>query len=156
MWKRFTGEQVTDIETTLLTDIASIQDEHNLSFYIGGDSMKRCDTTTYTVVLVMLMEGKGGRGYYKNIKIKDVNISMQQRLFKETYEAVETALFINPILESIGYNIKEIHTDINPKSKYASSEMVKQVIGYCMGMGFEGVLKPNSWAAMECADKFSK
>nr|MBC8421832.1 hypothetical protein [Pelagibacteraceae bacterium] len=150
------GEQVTDIETTLLTDIASIRDEHNLSFYIGGDSMKRYDTTTYTIALVMLMEGKGGRGYYKNIKVVDKNISIQQRLFKETYGAVEAALFINPILESIGYNIKEIHLDINSDPNFGSYEMIKQCLGYCMGMGFEGVLKPDSWVAMECADRMSK
>ena len=156
MWKRFTGEQVTDIETTLLTDIASIRDEHNLSFYIGGDSMKRYDTTTYTIALVMLMEGRGGRGYYKNIKVVDKHISRQQRLFKETYGAVEAALFINPILESIGYNIKEIHTDLNPDPKYGSNSMIKQCIGYITGMGFVGKTKPDSWVAYEVSDKFSK
>lgn len=156
MWKRFTGEQITDLETTLLADIASIRDEYNLSFYIGGDSMKRYDTTTYTIVLVMLMEGKGGRGYYKNIKVKDKYVSRQQRLFRETYDAVDSALFINPILESIGYNIKEIHTDLNPDPKYASNDMIKECIGYITGMGFNGIVKPNSWASMECADRMSK
>nr|MBC8428285.1 hypothetical protein [bacterium] len=150
------GEQVTDIETTLLTDIASIKDEHNLSFYIGGDSMKRYNTTTYTIVLVMLMEGRGGRGYYKNIKVVDKHISQQQRLFKETYDAVEAALFINPILESVGFNIKEIHLDINSDPKFGSYEMMNQCLGYVKGMGFDGVLKPYSWVAMECADRMSK
>ena len=32
----------------------------------------------------------------------------------------------------------------------------KEVLGYCMGMGFKGVLKPDSWAAMEVSDRFSK
>lgn len=156
MWKRFTGEQIEDLETTLLTDISNTRDEHNLSFYIGGDSMKRYVITTYTIVFVMLMEGHGGRGYYKNIKIKDKYVSRQQRLFKETYDSVKAALFINPILESVDYNIKEIHLDINSDPKFGSYEMINQCLGYVQGMGFNGILKPNSWVSMECADRMSK
>lgn len=156
MWKRFTGERVEDLETTLLTDISNIQDDYNLSFYIGGDSMRRYDTTTYTIVFVMLMEGRGGRGYYKNIKVKESHITRRQRLFRETYDAVDAALFINPILESIGYNIKEIHTDLNPNPIHASNDMIKQCIGYITGMGFEGKIKPDSWVSYEVADRFSK
>jgi len=156
MWKRFTGERIYDLEQTLLTDIASIRNDYNLSFYIGGDSMKRYDTTTYTIVFVILKEGRGGRGFYKNIKVKEPHVSKQQRLLKETYDAVEAALFINPILESIGYNIKEIHTDLNPDPIHASNEMIKQCIGYIQGMGFVGKTKPDSWVSYEVADRFSK
>ena len=118
--------------------------------------MQRHQTTTYTIVIVMLMEGHGARGYKKRINVHEPHVSRQQRLFRETYDAVETALFINPILESVGLNVKEIHTDLNPDPIHASNEMIKQCIGYIQGMGFVGKTKPDSWVSYEVADRFSK
>lgn len=154
-WKRFTGEQIVDLEQTLLTDIAN-RSEESLAFYMGGDSMKRQGHVTYTVVLVMLMVGHGGIGYYKRIYDNIPKISRQQRLFRETYETVQDALWINPILETIGHQIKEIHTDLNPDPKMGSHNMIKQSIGYIQGMGFVGKTKPESWVAYEVCDRFTK
>ena len=99
----------------------------------------------------MNTEGKGARGYYTTI-IKKGRISRQQRLFKETYYSVKYALKFNPILESIGYNISEIHTDLNPNTNYLSSDMITSCIGYIRGMGFVGKTNPESWASYGVAD----
>ena len=150
IWKRLTNEPITDIEEQLLIDIS--QSKHqDLKFYIGGDSQYRCNSIKYCIVLVMNTEGKGARGYYTTI-IKKGRISRQQRLFKETYYSVKYALKFNPILESIGYNISEIHTDLNPNTNYLSSYMITSCIGYIRGMGFVGKTKPESWASYGVAD----
>ena len=100
----------------------------------------------------MIKKGKGGRGYYKNTIPLETNLSLQQRLFMETFKSVKVALWLNPLLESIGYKVNEIHTDLNPNPNYASYEMVHTCLGYIRGMGFEGKVNPDSWAASSVAD----
>ena len=155
-WHRFYGKVINDLEETLLTDIANVPTD-KLQFIVGADSQWSKGRVTYTVVVVMLMNGKGGRGYYKK-QITDRNhkVSIQQRLFTETYQAVEVAMWLNPILEQLGYKISEIHTDLNPSPNHKSYEMVQQCLGYIKGMGFEGKIKPDAWAANTVADYRTK
>ena len=149
LWYRLNNEPVYDIEEVLLHDIgASKYDE--MKFVVGGDSQMASNSVKYCVVLVCTT-GHGGRGYYKVIH-KRGRVSRQQRLFKETYYSVKYALQFNPILESVGYHISEIHTDLNPNPKYKSSDMIQSCIGYIRGMGFVGRTKPDSWASYGVAD----
>ncbi len=150
IWKRLSNEPISyDIEEQLLRDISSCA-YNDLKFYVGADSQMQYNSIKYCVVLVMTT-GHGGRGYYTTI-LKKGRVSMQQRLFRETYYAVKYALRFNPILESIGYEIAEIHTDLNPDSNYPSSVMIQSCIGYIQGMGFIGKTKPESWASYGVAD----
>ena len=156
MWKRFDNQVIDNLEETILTDIANVSTD-DLSFIIGADSQWAKGKVTYTVAIIMLMNGKGGRGYHKTIVTPGrKSVSIKQRLFTETYQAVETAIWLNPILETIGYEVDEIHADLNPNPKYPSAQMVQTCIGYIKGMGFEGKVKPDSWAASCSADKFTK
>jgi len=156
MWHRFYGENIEDLEQTILTDVTEVSTD-DLEFIVGADSQWNKGRITYTVVIVMLMKGKGAKGYYKKqITSKGHSVSMQQRLFTETYQAVEVAMWLNPILESIGYEVKEVHTDLNPSPEYLSYQVVQQCLGYIKGMGFEGKLKPDSWAANSVADYRTK
>jgi len=156
-WNRFCKSPIKDVEQTLLLDISKEKDTSLLSFYVGCDSMlRRQEEICYTTVLVMLRKGAGGIGYYQKIKERDPHSTRKQRLFRETYEAVQAALFFNPILEQVGFNIKEVHTDLNPKEGTGSYDMIQQCIGYIKGMGFEGKVKPDAWAAYSAGDKFSK
>ncbi len=154
-WMRLNNAPINDINEQLLIDISEYNElnasSRGLSFFIGGDSQYRCNAVKYCVVLVMSTNGRGARGYYTTI-VKRGRVSRQQRLFKETYYSVKYALRFNPILESIGYKINEIHTDLNPDSQYPSSDMIQSCIGYIRGMGFVGKTKPESWASYGVAD----
>ena len=154
-WKRLNGEDIEDLGNTILSDIAD-SDSEDLEFYIGGDSQASLNNVKFTVAIIMIKKGKGGRGYYKNTIPLETNLSLQQRLFMETFKAVKVALWLNPLLESVGYKVNEIHTDLNPNPKHASYEMVYTCLGYIRGMGFEGKAKPNSWAASSVADYKTK
>lgn len=154
-WKRITHEKIKDIENTLIQDIQETQ-YSNLKFYIGGDSQFHSNHYVYVVALIMTLDGHGARGYYKKNKEFNTHISLKQRLFKETYYAVDAAVEINPILESQEYEIAEVHTDLNPSKDFPSHEMVKTCIGYIQGFGFVGKVKPESWASIEVADRLSK
>ena len=154
MWHRLNGEAIKgSLEETLLLDIS--RTDGKVKFFIGADSQYRYKKVIYSIVLVMLKEGKGGIGYYSRIR-EEGKISTNQRLFQETFYAVELATKVNPLLESIGHTIEEIHTDLNPDPNYLSSAMINQCLGYIHGMGFKGTTKPNSWAASSVADLKSK
>lgn len=153
-WYRLNGNQLDfSLEETILSDISKTSKD--LKFYIGSDSHTANKKTIFSVVLVILKKGKGGIGYYKRI-LENNSFTTHQRLFQETYYAVELATKINPLLESIGYKIEEIHTDLNPNPNFMSSSMINQCLGYIKGMGFIGKTKPNSWAASSVADLKSK
>lgn len=149
LWYRLNNEPIYDIGEVLLSDIGASA-YNDMKFVVGGDSQMSCDSVKYCVVVVCTT-GHGGRGYYKVIHRRG-RVSRQQRLFNETYYSVKYALEINPILESVGYHIDEIHTDLNPNPKYKSSDMIQSCIGYIRGMGFEGKTKPESWASYGVAD----
>ena len=154
LWHRLDGSPLkVYLFDTLLSDISKTNS--NLSFYIGADSQYAYNKVIYSVVLVMLKKGRGGRGYYNRI-ITQGKITTKQRLFQETYFAVKLATEINPLLETIGHAIKEIHTDLNPDPNYISSTMISQCLGYINGMGFVGRTKPDSWAASSVADLKSR
>ena len=152
-WYRLNNEPVYDIEQVLLQDICASQYD-DMKFVVGGDSQMRCSGDEYAVkycVVVVCTTGHGGRGYYRCIDKKG-RVSRQQRLFNETYYSVKYALEINPILESVGYQVDEIHADLNPNEQYKSSDMIQSCIGYIRGMGFVGKTKPDSWASYGVAD----
>ena len=150
-WKRLTGEGIHDLSDTLLTDIANSPTD-NLKFYVGCDSLWDKGQLTFTTAIIMVKENKGGRVYYKRFVLPFGELSLSQRLFLETFRAVKVAIWLNPLLETIGYKVDEIHADLNPNSNYASSVMVQTCLGYIRGMGFKGQVKPNSWAASSVAD----
>ncbi len=102
----------------------------------------------------MLYNGQGGRGYFH--KHKERPVSMKQKLYTETYEACEVGVWVNPILENMGYEVKEIHTDLNKDPLHPSNAMLKSCMGLITGYGFVGVSKPESWAAKTVANYFSK
>ena len=154
-WKRFNGDSVGDLSNTILTDITTAGTD-DLEFYIGGDSQASLYNVKFTVAIIMIKKGKGGRGYYKSVTPLQTTMTLQQRLFMETFKAVKVAVWLNPILESIGYKVNEIHTDLNPNPNYASYEMIQTCLGYIRGMGFEGKAKPDSWAASSVADYKTK
>ena len=152
-WKRFgTNEKIENIEETLLTDNANAErNDTKLKVIVGADSQVHRKFIKYVAVIIVINEGKGGRIYFSDNKI-DKHVSRRQRLFMETYQAVDVAVKINPILEKVGLEVNEIHADVNPNSKYASSEVVQLCLGYIVGMGFVGKAKPEAWASSCVAD----
>lgn len=154
MWKRISGEYIPDLEEMLLRDIARSHTT-DLKFYVGADSQISNGRTKYTVVLVIRKASNGAQGYYSST-VSTLHCSRNQRLFQETYMAVELAIRINPLLEQLGYKIDEVHSDLSPSTRNLSNEVVKTCLGYIRGCGFEGKIKPDSWASYCVADLKTK
>jgi predicted RNase H-related nuclease YkuK (DUF458 family) len=74
------------------------------------------------------------------------------RLMTEVYKISELFLKLQDVLHNRDV---EIHLDLNPDKKHASSIVVEQAIGYIKGTcNVVPMVKPNAWAASFCADRF--
>ncbi len=147
--------------------ISEKENGYNLKISIGTDSKISEGLDTYkfaTVILIHKFENLGGdvfvgRGgmiisatYYNKFKAKERDL-VNERMVFEVGKSVEVAYEIAPLLDL--YEIPlEIHADINPDPRFESNKAVQQAIGYILGMGYDFKIKPDSFAATSCADKF--
>lgn len=155
-WQRFTHEAVQDIKETILMDIANAPTD-KVEFFVGSDSQFKKGKIKYITAIVMTFDGKGGRGYYmSDIQKLSYKISIRQKIIQETAMSLETAVWLNPFLESVGLEIKEIHADINQNEIHKSNVMMKECLGWIEASGYIAKAKPEAWVAMEVADRFSK
>jgi predicted RNase H-related nuclease YkuK (DUF458 family) len=73
---------------------------------------------------------------------------------QEVYKASETYL---QLAEVIGDREVQIHLDLNPNKKYASSVVIEQAIGYIKGTcNVIPMVKPEAFAASYAADRLGR
>lgn len=129
------------------------------SVYIGCDSIRYKERrksnkffVRYSVVIILHINSKnGGKVFAHSLKVKepDSGLTLKMRLLTEVQYATEAAL---AIVEEIGNRHMEVHIDVNPDEKHASSVAVKEALGWSRGLGFETKIKPDGWAATHAAD----
>lgn len=148
-WKNISDDDVFDIKDQIVK--ASLE---NKKIHIGCDSQQRCnDKTEFVTVLVILTPGKGGRIFYTK-KIVDRIASLRERLLKEVMHSIELAITVSQLISESTEVC--VHVDANPNLKFKSSKHIQDLIGYVMGQGFTCITKPDSWAAMNVADRIVK
>lgn len=136
--------------------IASASEESKI--YLGCDSKKYKKRgkwyARYTCVIAVHIDGNHGckvfgyneveQDYEKNVK------NPVHRLVKEVYKVCELYFEFEDFI--IERDI-EIHLDLNPNKKWASSKAVAQGVGYVKGVtGIDAVVKPDAWVASYAAD----
>lgn len=182
--------KIVDIREAILGDFA-ISTAANMKFVVGTDSQVMGKKTTYTTVIVRgnysdnwdkkainPFTGEktgwwdasyGYRVYFKNTRKLtphwhvDGSYTDKQRLIDEAYESISVAQWLNPVLESIGYDIVDgikvpkhevycVHADINNKKFEFSNSVMGEVNGAIRGHGFLPAFKPIAWVAYAVAD----
>jgi len=165
-WKSFSGEPAN------WDEIASkILETNPKTIYIGSDSQIKGKTVKYITVIAILITGDdnvghGGFGWRKTLfkathirkkgngKIKQ--ISLRERLTRETWMSIGVAYEIMSIFkDDIIPNI-EIHCDVASNVKMVSNKIAPEIIGLVEGQNFNCKIKPDCWASMEVADRFTK
>ena len=126
-------------------------DEYSID--IGTDSQRGRKTKFVTAIAVHKV-GKGGIFFYHPV-IDGTRRSMQARIYMETAISINCAtelleLFVeNDVLRNIS-----IHCDVGHNGK--TREMIREIVGYVTGSGFECKIKPEAVVACTIADRFSK
>lgn len=137
-------------------------DGETTKVYLGCDSQRVRRNGTYKVVYatvcIVHLNGNNGGKIFKHVETlpdyESDKTKPKLRLMNEAAKVCEMYLDILPIIQD--YCI-EIHLDINPDEKFASSHVARQAAGYVLGMtGIEPKLKPEALAASTGADYIAK
>lgn len=169
-WKRnevLINEPIVDYLEKLIE--AELERGYMMKVSVGTDSQKAGGKGNYkfaTVILITTTEDLGsgivvGRGgmiisstYYNQFKVtKGDKELVNERMVFEVGKSVEVAYEIAPLLDLYDISM-EIHADINPDPLHESNKAIQSAVGYILGMGFDFKVKPDSYAATNCADKF--
>lgn len=122
------------------------------SIYVGCDSLPKGKYIDWIVVLVIHFDSNRG-GTYKFGKFRETsrarNMGMKERLWREVEMVAEVALALEPY---IGERKFEVHLDLSPDKVNKSNTIITEAIGYITALGFQAVVKPDSFAASSVAD----
>lgn len=128
--------------------------------YLGCDSERFRHNgiwyADYVLAIVVHIDSKHGCKIFGEVqREKDYDQKSNRpsvRLMTEVYKISELYLKLQEVLYD---RHVEVHLDLNPDEKYASSTVVQQAIGYIKGTcNVIPMVKPNAWAASYCADRF--
>lgn len=126
--------------------------------YVGCDSKRTpSGVVKYATVVILHIDGKHGGKMWSFIS-KEMDYGSiknpKMRLIREAYKAVEIAA---QIVDDVGERNFEVHLDLNSNPEYKSNSVVKEALGYVMGvLGFSAKIKPHAWASSSAADKLTQ
>lgn len=129
--------------------------------YLGVDSIKFKKhgkwLADYTLVVVVHIDSAHGCKIFGEVQREPVYDQRKDRpnlrLMTEIYKVSELYLKLAPALVN---REVEIHLDINPDPRFASSNVVQQGIGYIRATcGLEPKIKPQAFAASYAADRLT-
>jgi hypothetical protein len=164
-WKR-NGKVIDMPITDYLSNIFDEELEKGimLSVSVGTDSQKVGKGHKFATVILIVMTqdlgggvivGRGGKiistTHIHAFKTRNKEV-VNEKMVYEVGKSIEVAYEIAPLLDL--YEIKlEIHADINPDPRWESNKALQAAVGYILGMGYDFKIKPDSYAASNCADK---
>ena len=147
-WRSYDGDPI-DIESFIKT-----YGRERLIF-IGTDSQNyTCGQyTKFSTTIIMYDLGHGGIWTMATEKFRYIE-NLRERLLRETWVSVETALYVNNVIPSA--DIITIHVDVNADMRFKSGKYRDELVGMVAAQGFDVAVKPDAWASSKVADKFSR
>lgn len=128
---------------------------------IGTDSQNFSDTKV-VVVIAMRCIGHGGIYAYDVLRVDRIN-DVRMKLNFETNLSLQYA---NQIMEIIELHEKyhdmyantnfAIHVDAGNNKNGKTKDLIPGIVGWIKAMGYECVVKPDSYTSSSIADKISK
>lgn len=155
-WFNGRKQPVFDFETQLVNSLKNNQFEKKI--IVGGDSQVLDNKISFVTTVIVLSVGHGGIFFYnkQHIEFDNKYLLMQNRLFEETYRAVEIAKIVDGLLKNTKYKVDQIHCDLNSNKKYKSNKAVTMCVGYISGNGYKAIIKPDAYAASSIADSLTR
>lgn len=163
LFKRGNGTTCTyDEMIKIIAEYISKNTEHELEITIGTDSQNHSQTKMVEVIAIHTV-GYGGIYFYFAEYIRKIQ-SLKEKIMEETSRSLMNAngFIDNLALELINYNIDLddlnihfcIHCDIGHKGK--TSMLIKEIVNWVHAMGYDCLIKPDSYAASGIANKITK
>jgi len=127
--------------------------------YIGTDSesYKRHGVwyADFYMVVVIHKDGRHGcKVFGEKVTERDYTTNKKKPSYRLMSEVYKTADLYLKLIDVVGDREIEVHLDINPDKKHASSLVVDQAIGYIKGTcNVTPMVKPFAFAASYAADR---
>lgn len=155
-WFNGKKQPINDFEVQLLNSISNNQFKKRI--IIGCDSQVLDNKISFVVTVIVLSIGHGGIFFYnkQHVQFQSKYLLMQNRLFEETYRAVQIAKIVDELLRDTPYNVQQIHCDLNSNKKYKSNKAVAMCVGYITGNNYKAIIKPDAYAASSIADSLTR
>lgn len=155
-WFNGKKQPINDFEVQLLNSISNNQFKKRI--IIGCDSQVLDNKISFVVTVIVLSIGHGGIFFYNKqyVQFQSKYLLMQNRLFEETYRAVQVAKIVDELLKDTPYNVQQIHCDLNSNKKYKSNKAVAMCVGYITGNNYKAIIKPDAYAASSIADSLTR
>ncbi len=136
-----------------------VQSSPETKIYLGADSERVVHNgkwhADYTLAVVIHIDGKHGCKIFGQV-IRELDYNQRKnkpalRLMNEVYKVAD---LFNELSEVLQDRHVEVHLDLNPSDRYASSQVINQAIGYIRGTcNIEPQVKPEAFAATYAADR---
>ena len=98
--------------------------------------------------------GKGGTYFFARVKReRSFFNNMKLSLLKEVELAIRAADKISSLLKKESITV---HLDINPDKRYKSNLVFTSATSWVKSLGYQCVVKPDSWASSWLADSYAK
>lgn len=163
MFKTAQGQvmSVPDIARKIFEFIMSDK-TNSYEITVGTDS-QNFDRTKMVEVIAVHRKGRGGT-YFYNIEFVRRITNLKQKINEETSRSLivandlldhleEMFLANDMVMEDLDVSF-QIHCDIGRVGK--TSVLIKEIVSWVTSQGYVCLIKPDSYAASDIADKYSK
>ena len=163
MFKTAQGQvmSVPDIARKIFEFIMSDK-TNSYEITVGTDS-QNFERTKMVEVIAVHRKGRGGT-YFYNIEFVRRITNLKQKINEETSRSLivandlldyleEMFLANDMVMEDLDVSF-QIHCDIGRAGK--TSVLIKEIVSWVTSQGYVCMIKPDSYAASDIADKFSK
>jgi len=134
----------------VLECVSTLKDKREI--HVGCDSHFVGTKCIFAIVIALYEKGKGGTYFFARIK-KDRKLfhNLKIRLLKETEYSIALAGLLEDRQEKVC-----VHLDINPNEAYKSNVVFTSATAWVKSLGYQCVVKPDSWASSWLADAYAK
>lgn len=154
MWITGSGKRIDNLKSYLINEVNKKTNDE-IKIIVGSDSQMIKDYIVFVTTVIVLHKGAGGNFFYKKHKEKNRGTLsiLENRLFNEAVMSVDVANEVNEILKPFNFKVDEVHVDVNSSNKFKSNRIASSCVGYITGCGYKAIIKPDSFAASDVADR---
>ncbi|HEU4965426.1 MAG TPA: ribonuclease H-like YkuK family protein [Bacilli bacterium] len=130
--------------------------ENEYRIIIGSDSQNKESrlTTTFVTALIVHRVGKGAR-YYFHRRTRPMIKNMRHRIFTEaSLSLMVCGKLREDFKEEKWLQNLEVHLDVGHNG--ATQPLIKELIAWVQGSGYEAKIKPDSFVASKVADRYTR
>tara|TARA_R100000406_G_scaffold6818_1_gene4441 strand:+ start:4315 stop:4776 length:462 start_codon:yes stop_codon:yes gene_type:complete len=145
-WQTLSGDRDVDIREKL----EKYCNDKRYTLHVGTDTQPHCDHTVLITAICFREQGKGAFGFFQKRRLPRFN-SVLERLLQEATISIEVAEEVRELTGSRA----TVHADVNPDAQNLSNRVTDVIVGMVKGMGYDVLIKPDSWAS-DIADMYTK